>query len=76
MQRAVSGAPSAGVVTLTTIGTDFTTGAVVDVLLDTATTTGDVIFSIRRNAGGGGTDVQGRATLLVDGANYAVKKGF
>lgn len=56
-----------GVVTVATVGTDVAVGTVIDILFDTAAVTGEVHVKLRLNAGAGGADFTGRATLRIDG---------
>lgn len=51
--------------------TDTAGGSVFDVQFDVATTSGSILIGVKRNAGAGGTQLDGSLTLIVDG--YATK---
>jgi hypothetical protein len=58
---------------LTTIGTDVAVGAAVDVEFLTAA--GNITLHHKLNAGGGGTNITGRCSLVIEGPIYQVRKG-
>jgi hypothetical protein len=62
-------------VTVATVGTDVAAGFGFDVLVDTATTSGRVYLKIRLNSVVGGTNICGRATLVVNGPVKTLIKG-
>ncbi len=61
--------------TVTLVGTDVNLGTVVDGLFDVSSVSGEIQIKVRLNAGAGGTDMFGRATLKIDGPIYQVRKG-
>lgn len=66
-----------GACTLTTIGTDTQSdsGATIDFLFDTATTSGDVYVKVRLHSGGTATDFAGRCYMKYDGPLFTLRKG-